>query len=188
MAKTKKKKVDEKPLKLDIGCGTQKQKDHIGIDTLPFEGVDHILNAGKDRLPFEDGTVDHIHTSHFLEHLEAEERIHFVNEAYRVLKDGGTLFIATPHWASNRAFGDLTHKWPPVSEMWFFYLDPEWRKVNAPHNNFYNCSFTATWGYVLRPDVDARSDEYKTFAVQHYKEAIMDMHATLTKKKNKPKE
>lgn len=184
--KTKRKKKEVKKevklLKLDIGCGKHKQPDHVGIDVIPFEGVDIVLNAGEKKLPFKDGTVDHIHTSHFVEHLTAKQRIHFVNEAHRVLKEGGTLYIATPHWASCRAYGDLTHMWPPVSEFWYFYLDADWRKDNAPHNDFYTCDFTPSWGYAIKPEIEARSEEQKTFAVQYYKEAIMDMHATLTKK------
>lgn len=173
---------EQKKVQIDIGCGPNKKEGFIGIDIMPFDKVDIILNAGKDVLPFDDGTVDHIHTSHFVEHLKADERIHFVNEAYRVLKPGGTLFIAVPHWASYRAYGDLTHQWPPVSEFWLFYLDKDWRKDNAPHNDFYTCDFTATWGYALNPVLEARNDEFRNFAVQFYKEAISDMHATLTKR------
>lgn len=168
-------------LKLDIGCGKNKKPDHIGIDIIAFEGVDHVLNAGKDVWPFEDDTVDEISTSHFLEHLEAMERVHFVNEAYRVLKKGAKCFIVTPHWCSTRAYGDLTHKMPPVVEFWYYYLSKQWRDVNAPHNDFYKCDFDATWGYSLAPSLQFRSQEFKQFATENYKEAIQDLHATLVK-------
>ena len=69
---------------------------------------------------------------YFVEHLDAKERIHFVNEAHRVLRPGGQMHLVTPDWSSCRAYGDLTHKWPPVSEFWFFYLDKDWRAANAP--------------------------------------------------------
>lgn len=178
--------MEQKQVKLDVGCGKHKQPDHIGIDEIAFEGVDIVLNAGKDRLPFEDNSVDHIHTSHFMEHLEVSERIHFVNEAHRVLKEGGTLFIATPSWSSCRAYGDLTHKWPPVSEFWYQYLNKEWREVNAPHNTFYTCDFIVSGaGGVLHRDVDIRSDGFKQFAMMYYKEAAQDLQATLTKNKIK---
>lgn len=172
----------EQQIKLDIGCGKHKKEGHIGIDVIPFEGVDHVLNAGTERLPFEDGSVEEIHTSHFVEHLNAKERIHFVNEAARVLKQGGKMTIIVPHWASCRAYGDLTHQWPPVSEFWFYYLSKEWREVNAPHNDFYTCDFAVTWGYALREDVMIRNQEYQQFAMQNYKEVLQDTLATLIKK------
>lgn len=176
------------PIRLDIGCGPNKKPDHIGIDRIAFAGVDHILNAGADRWPFEDGTVESIHTSHFLEHLTATERVHFVNEAYRVLRVGGQVTIIVPHWASNRAYGDPTHQWPPVSEMWFYYLDKGWRAGNAPHTDAehwpqgYSCDFLATWGYSLHPTLLVRNQEYQGYALSFLKEAAQDIHATLTKK------
>lgn len=174
--------MNEQIIKLDIGCGKHKQQGFIGIDVIPFDEVDIVMNAGKEKFPFEDNSVDEIHTSHFLEHLTAMERVHFVNEAFRVLKKGGKCGIIVPHWASCRAYGDMTHQWPPVSEFWFYYLDKDWRAVNAPHNDFYTCDFTVTWGYSLRQDILARSQEYQQFAIQNYKEVLSDTVATLIKK------
>mgnify|MGYP001476069950 CR=1 FL=1 len=171
------------PVKLDIGCGPNKKEGFIGVDCIKFPGVDVVLNAGKDRWPYKDNSVSEIHASHFLEHLEADERIHFVNEAYRVLVKEGKVTLITPHWASQRAYGDLTHKWPPVSEFWFYYLDPGWRKVNAPHNDKYTCDFGCVWGYSLHPTLATRNAEYQQNAQSFYKEAILDTHCTMTARK-----
>jgi hypothetical protein len=170
------------PLKLDFGCGKNKREGFTGVDVIAFDGVDVVLNAGTDPWPWADDSVDEAHASHFLEHLTGSERIHFVNELYRVCKLGAKTTIITPHWASCRAYGDLTHQWPPVSEFWFYYLSPDWRKVNAPHNNFYTCNFECVWGYAMRPDVQSRNQEFQAFAMANYKEAIADMQATLTKR------
>ena len=97
-------------MKLDIGCGKNKKEGFTGVDQYAMDGVDVVLNVAKDRWPWEDGSVEEAHCSHFLEHLDATERIHFYNELYRVLKVGGRATIITPHWASNRAYGDPTHK------------------------------------------------------------------------------
>lgn len=172
-------------MKLDIGCGTRKQEGHIGVDILDFPGVDVVMNAGKDHWPWEDNTVDEIWCSHFVEHLTAPERIHFVNEAYRVLKDGAKVTLITPCWSSNRAYGDLTHQWPPVSEMWFCYLNSDWRKVNAPHNQFYLCDFDHTYAYGLHPNLLNRNVEVQTFWLTHFKEAAQDIIATLIKKEKR---
>src|SRR4029450_1928126 len=96
-----------------------------------------------------DGSVEEAHASHFVEHLNATQRIHFVNELYRVLIPGAKCQIIVPSWSSCRAYGDLTHQWPPISEFWFYYLSKDWRAQNAPHNDFYQCDFDVTWGYGL---------------------------------------
>jgi hypothetical protein len=174
-------------MKLDLGCGKRKKEGYIGVDQYPMEGVDVVLNIGEDKWPWEDGSVEEIHASHFLEHLSATQRVHFLNEAFRVLQDGGKAFLITPHWASNRAYGDFTHAWPPVSEMSYYYVKQDWREVNAPHTDIkwnpagYSCDFTATWGYSFSPELSVRNSEYIQFALQNFKEAALDMHATLVK-------
>jgi len=47
-----------------------------------------IIHDVRTKWPFDDDSIDEIHCSHFIEHLTAPERIHFVNEAYRVMKKG----------------------------------------------------------------------------------------------------
>lgn len=176
--------VEAKPLKIDLGCGPSKAEGFTGVDERSFPGVDIVADLRKS-WPWKDGTVDEARASHFVEHLTASERIHFVNELYRVLKPGAKCQIITPHWNSARAYGDMTHQWPPVSEFWYFYLNAEWRKGNAPHNDEYVCDFDATWGYGIRPDLNLRSMETQQFALANYKEAAQDLVATVTKKETK---
>lgn len=186
------------PILIDIGCGKNKKQGFLGVDIIAFEGVDVVMNAGKDKWPWNDGTVDEVHASHFVEHLEPNERIHFVNELYRVLKKPeydtagqiakGKATIIVPHWASQRAYGDLTHKWPAVSEFWFYYLDKDWRKVNAPHSDFeecgwgYKCHLQVNWGYNLSPTLTGRNQEFVNNALQNYKEAASDTIAIMSRK------
>lgn len=168
-------------MKIDIGCGTKKTEGHVGMDRISFPGVDLVLEIGKDRWPFDDASVDEAKADHFVEHLTAPERIHFANELWRVLKPGGKCQVATPHWCSARAYGDLTHQWPPVSESWFWHLNKKWRYENAPHGQAYNCNFEFTFGYAIHPQLQARNAEFQGFAASFYKEAAQDMIATLTK-------
>ena len=175
-------------MKLDIGCGKNKKEGFVGVDQYAMEGVDHVVKIGKEAFPFDTDSVDEAHSSHFIEHLNAVERVHFYNELYRVLKLGAKATIIVPHWNSNRAYGDPTHQWPPVSEMSFYYLSKEWRKTQAPHTDKqwnpegYDCDFEAVWGNGMHPALMTRNQEYQQFAMQWYKEAIMDLHITLTKK------
>jgi hypothetical protein len=176
------------PLRLDIGCGTNKKEGFIGIDVIKFDGVDLVLNAGDQKWPYADASVEEIHASHFVEHLTPKQRIHFVNESYRVLRPFGKLSIIVPHWCASRAYGDLTHVWPPVSEFWFYYLNAEWRKTNAPHNLDYTCDFDHSTGYSLHPMTNGRSQDFINFATQAYKEVCQDIQATLikTERRNLP--
>jgi SAM-dependent methyltransferase len=185
-----KKTVAPVALKLDLGCGKNKREGFIGVDCRKFDGVDQVADLTKP-WPWADNSVSVAHSSHFIEHLTAEQRIHFVNELYRVLVPGGTCSLIAPHWASCRAYGDLTHQWPPVSEFWFYYLNKDWRlgteankfkDANAPHNDGYTCDFDAQWGYGMRPELMGRNPEYQQYAMVNYKEAISDIHCTLTKK------
>lgn len=178
------------PFNIDLGSGGNKRAGFTGIDSLPLPGVD-ILADLKKRWPFEDASVDEAHSSHFLEHLTnldgKWERVHFFNELHRVLKVGGKATIVIPHWCSNRYYGDPTHK-EPFSEMGFYYLLKSWRDANAPHTDaanvpgMYACDFDATVGPSLRPDVLLRSQEYQQYAMQNYKEACMDLVATLVRR------
>lgn len=176
-------------MKLDLGCGKNKLPGFIGVDQYTMEGVDVVANlSGPHPWPWEDNSVDEVHSSHFVEHLDAKQRVHFVNELHRVLKPGGVAKIVVPHWSSHRAYGDPTHQWPPVSEMWFYYLLKSWRDVNAPHTDSqwnpegFNCDFDATWGYAIRQDIQARNFEYQQYAVSNYKDVVQDIIATLKKR------
>lgn len=186
-------------VKLDIGCGKAKKDGFLGVDSRPFEGVDIVFDIAKkftfansadpskpheryEKWPWEDNSVEEVHCSHMLEHLTAPERIHFANELCRVLVKGGKAAIITPHFASVRAYGDLTHQWPPVVSFWYLYLNAEWRAQNAPHNDEYTCDFDHGYGFGLHPSVQTRNQEYQNYAVVHLVEGAQDLYVTLTKR------
>jgi len=186
-------------MKLDLGCGLNKRENFIGVDSIDFKGVDVVADLTKT-WPWADDTVDEIHASHFIEHLTGEQRIHFANETHRVLKKGAKATLIAPHCFSERAYGDMTHQWPPVAGFWAYYLSRDWRvgvskpdgtvvsPPQAPHDDIsnnpkgYSCDFDATWGYNTHPALSTRNAEYQQFAVSFYKEAIQDIIFTLTKK------
>jgi hypothetical protein len=174
-------------VKIDIGCGPNKKEGFVGVDQYPFPGVDHVVQIGKAPLPFADGEVEEVHASHFVEHLNAAERCALFNELFRVMKPGAKMTMIVPHWGSSRAYGDPTHQWPPIGEMWFYYLKREWRMTQAPHTDKsnwpegYDCDFEATWGYSMHPAFATRNAEYQQFAMSYYREGAQDIHATLTR-------
>jgi SAM-dependent methyltransferase len=138
---------EEEVLKLDFGCGPNKREGFLGVDNIDFKDadgnskVDFVLDIVNDKWPWKENTVDEIHCSHFLEHLTGKERIDFFNKIYTILKPKGKVTIITPHWSHERAYGDPTHQWPPVTGWLYLYLIRDWRANNAPHVG-YTCNFT----------------------------------------------
>ena len=183
---------EKKPLRLDLGCGPNPKEGHLGVDVIAYNDNVLAFDLRHAPWPWESSSVDSAHCSHFLEHLtnlnEKWERVIFFNELYRVMKPGGQCQLIIPHWASNRYYGDPTHK-EPFSEMGFYYLDPNWRKVNAPHTdvsnnrNGYNCYWNCTWGYSLHPEVNVRGADYQKHAMAFFKEACQDIICTMTANK-----
>ena len=175
-------------MKIDIGCGPNKREGFVGLDQYAFPCVDHVVNLGTDPLPFADDSVTEAYASHFVEHLTAEQRCQLFNELYRVMKPEAQMTMIVPSWSSCRAYGDPTHKWPPIGGFFFFYLNREWRDLNAPHTDKkhwlegYDCHFIATWGGSINPAFQTRSSDFQQFAMVNYIEGLQDIHATLIRK------
>lgn len=166
-------------LKLDLGCGSKPKEGFLGVDIQDFGRSDITVFDLRLDWKWEDSSVDEVYSNQFIEHLTAEQRIHFANELYRVLKPEATAEIITPHYASGRAFGDLTHQWPPVSEWWFLYLSRAWRKENAPHTcDIYTCDFDVRFGVSLDDQIALRNQEFQQFATRYYREAAQDLCST----------
>lgn len=189
------------PLKLDLGCGPNKRPGFTGIDSRQFAGVDLVLDlAAREPFrpgdnfyvswdnpvfkpwPWEDDSVDEVHCSHFIEHLGAKSRIHFFNELYRVMRKDAKATVIVPHWSSERAYGDLTHQWPPVVGFFWYYVNRDWRAANAPHVGL-TCNFEVQHGPTFGPPWTLKSQETQAFALNHYINAAQDMIATLTARK-----
>jgi hypothetical protein len=189
-------------MKLDLGCGKNKREGFLGVDRIAFDGIDYVFDIAKlkdglpewkilmppqlgddfyEPWPWENEEVEEANLSHSFEHLTASQRVHVLNELYRVMKTGAKCTLVTPHESSGRAYGDLTHQWPPVVDFGFYYLDPEWRKTNSPHSNL-TCNFLATWGYSIHPAWQSRSQDAQLFALGHYREVAQDLICTITKR------
>ena len=173
-------------MKLDLGSGPRKADDNregwTRVDIRDFSGVDQVVDLTQ-KWPWEDDSVDEVLSAHFIEHLEPAERVHFFDELYRVLKPGAKAMIVTPFWAHERAYGDLTHKWPPVVPTFYSYLNKEWRDKNSPHSahtcNFH-CDPAGTWD---NNDhwVAGRTDEVKGVLMRRYLNTTTDLIGNLVK-------
>jgi SAM-dependent methyltransferase len=173
----------KKALKLDLGTGKGKNRPEgfLGVDIIALPGVKFVADLTK-KWPWKDNSVDEVHSNHFVEHLTSAQRVFFANELFRVLKPGSKATIIVPYWASCRAYGDMDHKWPPVSEVWFFHLNKAWRENENYVDLPYTCDFDHTLGYGMHPGIISRNQEYQQHAITFWKEAAQDLCVSLTKR------
>lgn len=109
-------KFFKNPVKLHVGCGTLYKEKWINIDNNSDNNIEkldinHDLSTG---FPFDNESVDYIYNEHFIEHLSREDGLQFLQECYRVLKNGGVLRIACPD----------------LDQLIGSYLDDTWRSAD----------------------------------------------------------
>jgi predicted O-linked N-acetylglucosamine transferase (SPINDLY family)/glycosyltransferase involved in cell wall biosynthesis len=93
-------------LRIDLGCGVNKPDGFIGVDLCSGVGVDIIADLSKI-FPFKDDSVDEVRAHDIIEHLQ--DRIHTMNEIWRVCKPGAKVDIRVPSTDGRGAFQDPTH-------------------------------------------------------------------------------
>ncbi len=110
---------------LDVGAGMGGFTEccaRFGLDCVGLEGDDWAVKQAKKRydmdirqhfleykLPFNDGEFSVIFCSQVIEHLSEKTAKFALKEFYRVLSDGGTLFIHSPCYYVREARIDPTH-------------------------------------------------------------------------------
>lgn len=165
-------------LRLDVGCGGKKRDGFVGLDAFAFEGVDHVVDLEKERLPFGEGEVEEVYSSHFFEHLAHPKNA--LNELVRVATPGAPFQIWTPFIRCNHAFlpTHLSHwsetLWEHVSmthaDWWFEHVD--------------GVLHVERFHYVLSPGIEQRLGGVPlAFAMQHWFNIVMEMGAIGTVRK-----
>lgn len=98
-----------------------------------WAGVKH-CDAGK-HLPYPDGSVTKIYSSHFLEHLEYPTAQKFLSEAFRVLKKDGIFRLVVPDLLWH------TKKYVAATEK--LISEPGIPDNRQPHDEFLNTVYGA---------------------------------------------
>lgn len=117
---------------LDVGCGTGRLVKFLNDNDVSAIGCDiyeqalitaqkinnknTIVKAPATKLPFKKNSFDMLTAISLIEHLTKKEANAFLNEAKRVLKPYGFIFIVTPNFASPWRFIQ--------GRKWFGYSDP----------------------------------------------------------------
>lgn len=172
-------KKQNKPIKLNIACGQQRQEDFIGIDKVKTDATDIIHDLESYPWPFEDNSVDEIFCSHFVEHIR--DLISFVDEMHRIIKQGAKATIVAPYYANMRAIQDPTHV-RSICEASFLYFNKGWRDANKLDHYNIKSDWDFTYGYSISPEWTNRSEDARVFAMRHYINVINDIHIVLVKR------
>jgi SAM-dependent methyltransferase len=94
---------------LDVGCGINKLAGSIGIDRNPASKADVLVDVDRLPYPFRDSSFDKLRAIHVIEHVS--DVIRTLEEWNRLVRNGGEVLIATPHYTDFSSFCDPTHKW-----------------------------------------------------------------------------
>lgn len=80
--------------KVQIGGGSHVLEGFVNVDI--FEPADIIFDL-REGVPFDNNSVNFIFSEHFMEHIDYPISVKkFVQECYRVLKDGGEIVVGVP--------------------------------------------------------------------------------------------
>ncbi|MDD5407001.1 MAG: class I SAM-dependent methyltransferase [Sulfurovaceae bacterium] len=116
---------------LELGTGTRRYFQYpqsIAIDKSSHAKCDIVRNVAHRGIPFADNTFDKVLSMDVIEHIEMyDDLIFFVNEIWRVLKNGGIWYFTTPsglsgyeHSTHHRVFfpGGFYYFSKPPDETW----------------------------------------------------------------------
>jgi SAM-dependent methyltransferase len=99
---------ERSPVVVDLGCGGRKVDGAVGVDIAAIPGVDVVADIERG-LPLRDCSVDAFHAYHVLEHVD--DFLATMTEIWRALRDGGRLYVRSPHAASTyTTWKDPTHR------------------------------------------------------------------------------
>jgi hypothetical protein len=98
--------------RLNLGCGNKKVENFVNVDKSAFVNPDEVVDLNVTPWPWKDNEFSHIFAKDILEHLgnTGEDFINIIKEMYRVSDNGAIWEIQTPHWRSDTAISDPTHK------------------------------------------------------------------------------
>ena len=110
-------------IKLDVGCGGNKQKGFVGLDLRAVAGVDIVHDAEETPYPLPAESCCTVLASHLVEHICPQVFIDVMNEWWRLLKVGGQAWISLPYGGSFGYWQDPSHC-NGVNEATWTYFSP----------------------------------------------------------------
>jgi len=159
---------------LDLACGQNKRPGFRGVDIIPGPGVDFVWDLEKyPWQPFKDNSIEEIYCSHYVEHVS--DLMKFMDEVWRICKNGARVIFISPYYTSIRAWQDPTHK-HVISEATFLYFDKDWRRTNKldhyPIKSHFRVEKTL---FLFNQPWDKKPEKARAFAKDHYLNVVSDM-------------
>ena len=109
---------------INLGCGNTPEDGFINHDVVKHAPhVDVIWNLDMLPWPWPNACASRIVAKAVLEHLRLS-LVESLNECWRIMAPGGSLFVKLPLWNHVVSAQDPTHRWS-FSERVFEYFDPE---------------------------------------------------------------
>ena len=108
-------------IKLDMGCGFNKQPGYVGMDKRRVDGVDIVHDLEDVPYPLPDECCVTILASHIMEHLDPRKFINIMDELWRVMKPHGQLLISTPYAGTPGFWQDPTHIHAYNEATWTYF-------------------------------------------------------------------
>ncbi|GHX09813.1 class I SAM-dependent methyltransferase [Vibrio cholerae] len=104
---------------IDLDSGMLKACIEMNLDVLEGDGISYLKNIESD-------SISVVSAFHVIEHISFEKLTELVNEAFRVLKQGGLLILETPNPESiivgiNNFYLDPTHEKPIPHQFLKFF-------------------------------------------------------------------
>ena len=146
-------------MKINIGGGLKRFDGFLNVDSDELTNPDFLVNLNKDKLPFEDNSVEEIKAHHILEHI-GDGFLSLMQEIYRVCKDGAIIDIEVPHHRHENYYGDPTHVRPITVEMF--------KKFSKKYNRWHIETFGSASGFGLTLNVDFEVLEFDYIIENRY--------------------
>lgn len=132
--------ADRAGVRLDLGCGTAKQEQFVGMDIREVEGVDIVHDLEEFPWPIPDESCIVVLASHILEHIKPwkfftpDASPCVMGELWRILKPKGQVLVSAPYGVGPGFVQDPTHC-NPINEATLQYFDPRsnlWKVYETP--------------------------------------------------------
>ena len=148
-------------MKINLGSGYKRIDGFLNVDDDPLVSPDFLCNIEKEKLPFDDNSVEEIRAHHIFEHIGAGF-IPLMQEIYRVSKHDAILDILVPHHFHDNYYSDPTHCRPiTVGGMYMFC-----QKTNKEHIEMYGSSSGIGLKYNINFEMVWFDFEYDQFYIE----------------------
>jgi predicted SAM-dependent methyltransferase len=174
-----------KSIRLDLGSGAHPREGFTPVDRVkvtPETVVADLVNGTS--WPFDNSSVDELASSHFIEHIPADEvsvwiadgvgnvckgfkdrLLWFFDEAFRVIKPGGLFHLTWPALKSTDAFRDPTHRrFLPLEFL--HYLSREGRAAMGLEHYGATCNWVCENAEVHGAALELQTDGGRSWDVQ----------------------